>query len=141
MFVNDNGGPTTRNAVNESSNAPFRGSKCETLEGGIRVPMLLRWPGTIKAETTYSRPVATFDLTATAVAAAGADAKELDGVDLLPFLNGRTRGSPHEVLFWRSRTMSNNYAARVCDWKFVHATEALRPPVRSKPRHATRFST
>ena len=44
IFHNDNGGPTTRNAVNSSRNTPLRGSKCETFEGGIRVPLCLRNP-------------------------------------------------------------------------------------------------
>src|SRR6185369_15825618 len=64
-----------------------------------------------------------FDISATALAAAGAEASSIDGVDLLPFLNAKKSGSPHDALFWRSRTMSNNYGARQGDWKFVHSTE------------------
>lgn len=123
IFTNDNGGPTTRNAVNGSLNTPLRGSKCETFEGGIRVPMLMQWPGVIQAGTTYSKPAITFDISATALAAAGANSEGVDGVDLVPFVNGKTQGSPHEILFWRSRTMSNNYGARYGDWKYVHSTE------------------
>ncbi|MBM3335925.1 sulfatase-like hydrolase/transferase, partial [Candidatus Sumerlaeota bacterium] len=123
IFLSDNGGPTTRNAVNGSRNTPLRGSKCETFEGGIRVPMLAQWPGVIAAGATYRQPVISFDVSATALAAAGADATQIDGVDLLPFLTGLKSGAPHNALFWRSRTMSNNYGARQGDWKFVHSTE------------------
>jgi arylsulfatase A-like enzyme len=128
IFASDNGGPTTRNAVNGSTNAPLRGSKCETFEGGIRVPLLMQWPGVLAPGTTYSKPAITFDLGATALAAAGADSSQLDGADLVPFLAGKKPGVPHEILFWRSRTLSNNYAARQGDWKFVHSTEGDAAP-------------
>jgi arylsulfatase A-like enzyme len=134
IFTNDNGGPTTRNAVNGSQNTPLRGSKCETFEGGIRVPLLMQLPGVIAPGTTYTKPAITFDISATALAAAGADTAQLDGIDLLPFLAGKKTGAPHRVLFWRSRTMSNNYGARQGDWKFVHSTEGdAAPGPRQKP--------
>jgi arylsulfatase A-like enzyme len=122
VFSSDNGGPTTRNAVNGSRNTPLRGSKCETFEGGIRVPLLMQWPGKIQPASTYAQPVISFDISATALALADADASAIDGVDLLPFVNEQKSGAPHESLFWRSRTMSDNYAARQGDWKFVHST-------------------
>lgn len=128
VFTNDNGGPTTRNAINGSLNTPLRGSKCETFEGGIRVPMLMQWPGVIRAGTIYSKPAITFDISATALAAAGANSEGVDGVDLVPFITGKTQDSPHEVLFWRSRTMSNNYGARYGEWKYVHSTEGDASP-------------
>jgi arylsulfatase A-like enzyme/lysophospholipase L1-like esterase len=123
VFSSDNGGPTTRNAVNGSSNVPLRGSKCETWEGGIRVPLLMEWQGRIAAGSTYSQPVISFDISATALAAGQADSRRIDGIDLLPYLSGKQSGAPHEALFWRSRTMSNNYAVRQGAWKFVHSTE------------------
>ena len=128
FFFNDNGGPTTRNAPNASRNTPLRGSKGETFEGGIRVPMLMQWPGVLSPGTTYSQPVAGFDISATALAVAGADTRHCDGVDLLPFLSGKNKGSPHETLFWRSRTMGNNYAVRQGDWKVLHSTEGSDVP-------------
>jgi arylsulfatase A-like enzyme len=132
VFTNDNGGPTTRNAVNGSINTPLRGSKCETFEGGIRVPMLMQWPGVIAPGTTYSKPAISFDISATALVAAGADPSAIDGVDLLPFVKGDKSGAPHDILFWRSRTMSNNYGARQGDWKYVHSTEGDAAP---GPKH------
>lgn len=128
IFHNDNGGPTTRNAVNGSINAPFRGSKCETFEGGIRVPLLMRWPGRIAASSRYEQPVMTFDLSATALQLAGADAADIDGKDLMPYLDGKQNGRPHETLFWRCRTRNNNIAVRHGDWKYVYSTEGTEAP-------------
>ncbi|MBI5773337.1 MAG: sulfatase-like hydrolase/transferase [Verrucomicrobia bacterium] len=128
FFTSDNGGPTTRNAVNGSRNTPLRGSKCETFEGGIRVPLLARWPGVLAAGAVYRQPVISFDLAATTLALAGADAKGVEGVDLIPFLTAKKSGAPHDVLFWRNRTRSNNYGARQGDWKFVHSTEGDAEP-------------
>jgi arylsulfatase A-like enzyme len=128
VFHNDNGGPTTRNAVNGSRKTPLRGSKCETFEGGIRVPLLMQLPGVIEAGCVYREPVISIDITATAVALCGADATGLEGVDLVPFVTGRKVGSPHEALFWRCRTRSNNYGARQVDWKYVYSTEGAEQP-------------
>ena len=128
VFTNDNGGPTTRNAVNGSRNVPLRGSKCETFEGGIRVPLLVQFPGVLLPGMVYSEPVITFDITATALSAAGIEASGGDGVDLIPYLTGRKTGLPHEALFWRCRMRSNNYAARMGRWKFVHSTEGDATP-------------
>jgi arylsulfatase A-like enzyme len=128
IFHNDNGGPTTRNAPNASSNQPFRGSKCETFEGGIRVPTLLRWPGVIQPNSTYAKSVITFDLSATALELAKADSSKIDGVNLLPYITGRNTTEPHQALFWRSRTRSGNYAVLRGDWKYVHSTEGTQEP-------------
>ncbi|MCX7826246.1 MAG: sulfatase-like hydrolase/transferase [Verrucomicrobiae bacterium] len=128
FFHNDNGGPTTRNGVNGSRNTPLRGSKCETFEGGIRVPLLAQWPRVIKPGTVYRQPVITMDITATALAAADACGDTLDGVNLLPHLRGEKDGAPHEALFWRCRTRSNNFAARQGDWKMVWSTEGAEQP-------------
>jgi len=159
FFHNDNGGPTTRNAVNGSRNTPLRGSKCETFEGGIRVPLLVQWPGMIKAGMVYRQPVITMDIHATALAAAGvaaslrdanrpsttnasrSDAATLDGVNLLPYLNGEKAGAPHDALFWRCRTRSNNFAARQGDWKMVWSTEGdAVPGPKQKPARFMLFN-
>jgi len=128
IFTDDNGGPTTRSAVNGSRNFPLRGSKGETFEGGIRVPLLIAWHGRLAPDTVYRQPVITMDLTATLLAAAGADREDIEGVDLAPYVEGNQSGTPHEALYWRSRTTSNNYAARKADWMFVHSTEGADKP-------------
>lgn len=119
VFANDNGGPTlpgtTRNA---SSNAPLRGSKRTLLEGGIRVPLILAWPGRLTA-ATYSFPVMLADVTASLLKLAQVPSPGpalADGVDLLPYINGKRRDAPHQVLYWR---YGKQGAIRKGDYKLV----------------------
>lgn len=116
IFTNDNGGPTDKNA---SSNLPLSGTKSNHLEGGVRVPFLMKWPNKVKANTTYDYPVSTLDLLPTFFAAAGGDTKTIektDGVDLLPFLSNEKEGRPHEVLYWKKDVRGT---IRVGDWKMM----------------------
>jgi len=116
VFISDNGGPTMPGVtVNGSSNAPLRGSKRTTLEGGIRVPFVLSWPGRVPPGV-YDPPVIQLDATATALAAAGVTADKLDGVNLLPYLAGEQTGAPHEALFWR---FGEQMAIRMGNYKLV----------------------
>lgn len=118
-FISDNGGPTMPGVtVNSSRNDPLRGSKRTTLEGGIRVPFVVSWPGRVKPGV-FDQPVIQLDLTATALAVAGVKVEpewKLDGVDLLPFLSGGKSGSPHAALYWR---FGEQMAIRVGDYKLV----------------------
>jgi arylsulfatase A-like enzyme len=119
VFFSDNGGPTTQAGINGSNNAPLRGSKRQMWEGGIRVPFLASWSGRLAANTTYSHPIIQLDIAPTVLAAARVpmDRKaSFDGVNLLPFLTGRSRGVPHSALYWRLGAMM---AIRKGDWKLV----------------------
>src|SRR5437879_11529127 len=84
FFISDNGGPTMPGTtINASRNTPLRGSKRTTLEGGIRVPFIVSWPGHLRP-AVYSLPVIQLDLTATALAAAGVQPSpdwKLEGVN------------------------------------------------------------
>jgi arylsulfatase A-like enzyme len=105
-----------------SLNTPFSGKKGSSLEGGIRVPFIVQWRGTLPAGKTYERPVISLDVLPTALAAAGAKplaGSALDGVNLLPFLQGEP-GDPHAALFWRWRS---EQAVRQGDWKLVRGKE------------------
>ncbi len=114
FFLSDNGGPTRELT---SSNRPLRGEKGDMYEGGLRVPFLVQWKGTIPAGQTFRRPVWSLDILPTAAAAAGIDAPSAgDGVDLLPHLTGARDGCPHERLYWRQ---GNRAALRDGDWKLV----------------------
>ncbi|MEM7379789.1 MAG: sulfatase [Bacteroidota bacterium] len=116
VFTNDNGGPSDKNG---SSNLPLSGIKATHLEGGIRVPFIMKWPGKIEAGTVYDNPISTFDLLPTFFAAAGGDPealKDLDGVDLMPYLEGRKTGRPHDALFWKRDARA---AMRKGDWKLI----------------------
>lgn len=113
IFASDNGSALSR----PGSNAPFSGGKYSTMEGGIRMPFMMKWPGRIPAGMVFSKPVSTLDILPTAAAACGvptATAQALDGVDLLPFLTGNRAGAPHEALFWKLAAYS---AVRVGRWK------------------------
>ncbi|MBI5706127.1 MAG: sulfatase [Armatimonadetes bacterium] len=125
IFISDNGGPTPQTT---SSNGPLRGFKGQTWEGGIRVPMLVRWKEKLPAGKEFREPVIALDIVPTVLGAAGkpisADEK-LDGVNLLPFLTGGDKGAPHDLLYWR---FGQQYALREGDWKLVTAqgtTDAL----------------
>jgi arylsulfatase A-like enzyme len=119
VFFSDNGGPTTQAGINGSSNAPLRGSKRQTWEGGIRVPFLASWKGQLPANTTYSQPIIQLDIAPTVLAASRIPLDpnaSFDGVNLLPFLTDRITGAPHAALFWRLGAMM---AIRKGDWKLV----------------------
>ena len=117
IFHSDNGGPTS---LNTSLNTPLRGEKEQLWEGGIRVPFIVRWNGRLPAGLVYDRPVAQLDLFTTALAAAGVappDDRTIDGVNLIPYLDGTNPGEPHAALYWRSGSLS---AARNGNWKLVN---------------------
>lgn len=115
VFTNDNGGPTDRNA---SSNYPLSGTKSNHLEGGIRVPFLMRWLNNLPQNITYDLPISTLDLVPTFFSLAGGDAKALttDGVNLLPFVKGEKEEHPHEYLYWKKQARG---AVRSGDWKLL----------------------
>ncbi len=120
VFTNDNGGPSDKNA---SINDPLSGTKSNHLEGGIRVPFLMKWPGHIKKKSEYSNPIITLDLLPTFYAAAGGDSKalnDIDGVDLLPYLKGEKKEHPHEILYWKKETRA---VVRQGDWKLLRYSD------------------
>ncbi|MFN4805584.1 MAG: sulfatase [Akkermansiaceae bacterium] len=94
VFTSDNG------STNQSSQEPLRGNKGAYYEGGIREPMIVRWPAAVKPGTTCDVPVINVDLFPTFLAAAGAKTdKQLDGESLLPLL--KQEGSfKRESIFW-----------------------------------------
>jgi arylsulfatase A-like enzyme len=125
FFLSDNGGPTNKYAVNGSINAPLRGSKGDTWEGGIRVPMIAQWKGRLPEGAEYHRPVIQLDIAATALSAAGVKpAAKPDGVNLMPFLTGKSRSDPHRALYWRFGELM---AIREGDWKAVRTWDNSQP--------------
>jgi arylsulfatase A-like enzyme len=126
FFFSDNGGPTMPGTtINGASNAPLRGSKRQTYEGGIRVPFIIRWKGRLPEGRVDRRPIVQLDVFPTALAAAGVavdPAWKLDGVNLLPYLaaDGDASRPPHDALYWR---LGGMMAIRKGDWKAVKTTE------------------
>jgi L-ascorbate metabolism protein UlaG (beta-lactamase superfamily) len=113
IFTSDNGGEWL------SRNAPLFHRKSTLWEGGIGVPLLMRWPGRITPGTTSPQVGITMDLTATILRAAGAAAPaDAEGIDLLPHLEqGR---SIERTLFWRISTPARTQkAARRGRWKYL----------------------
>ena len=102
IFFSDNGGVEW---YNFSDNGPLRGIKGDFFEGGIRVPFVMQWPKKIRAGIKYDKPIIALDIFATVASAAKAEKyikNKIDGVNLLPYLNGDKNESPHEYLYWKN---------------------------------------
>jgi arylsulfatase A-like enzyme len=128
IFTSDNGG-TTR----ATDNSPLREGKGFLHEGGIRVPMIVRWPGVTRPGTKVDVPVISHDVYPTVlemVAGAGVpDGPDLDGKSLVPLLTGQG-GLEREVLYWyyphySPQAKAPGAAIRVGDWKLI---ETYDPP-------------
>lgn len=129
ILTSDNGGDTS--SKNAAHNLPLRGGKTQVYEGGIRVPLLMRWPDRIPAGSVYHQPVSTLDILPTCIAATGRTipkAWQIDGVDLLPHVTGQNENPPHPMLFWRVETDGQPQSEEVFDglravrwgnWKLV----------------------
>lgn len=126
FYIGDNGAPLKIHKLDApgggpgwdgSLNEPMNGEKGMLSEGGMRVPFVVAWPGTIPGGQVYEHPVISLDVAATSVALAGLpEDKTLDGVNLVPFLKGEKKGAPHESLQWRWISQT---AIREGDWKFL----------------------
>lgn len=116
VFTNDNGGERF------SVNAPLAHRKETLWEGGIRVPCLARWPSQIPAARVSNQPMITMDWTATILAATGTAppaGRQLDGLNLLPALQGRASRIAR-TFFWRVvRDMRKQKAVRRGKWKML----------------------
>jgi arylsulfatase A-like enzyme len=114
VFTSDNGGERFSNIW------PFSGMKDELLEGGIRIPSIVRWPGRIAAGSVSEQVMLTMDWVPTLLAAAGTSpdaAYPSDGEDLGPILTGRAAPHPRK-LHWRYKVGSQR-AVRDGDWKYL----------------------
>ncbi len=124
IFMNDNGGDCCDTDPNFSSNSPLRNGKGSQYEGGLRVPMIIAGAGVSPAAagTLFTSPVQSIDVLPTAFAAGGGvfqPGETIDGVNLIPFINGETADVPHESLFIR-RASNNQSGVRVGDWKLMY---------------------
>lgn len=97
------------------SNAPYQGGKIRMTEGGLRVPMLARWPGRLEVATTEVAMVSSLDVVPTILDAVGAAPGDLDGTTWLPWLRGDD-GVPHDQLVWR---LGSVQAIRAGDDKLI----------------------
>jgi arylsulfatase A-like enzyme len=116
IFTSDNGGERF------SYEWPFSGKKGDLLEGGIRVPAIVRWAGVTPANQVSRQMAITMDWTATILAATGttpAAGHPLDGIDLLPVITGQ-RPPQERTFFWR---ISDQDAVRQGKWKYLRNGE------------------
>lgn len=126
IFASDNGGndyETSAGFRTVTHNGGLRGCKFMCWEGGIRVPLILRWPGHLPKGAIYTKPVNLVDLYATIAAAAGAaipEGRKLDAVNLLPFVEGRDPGTPHNVIHACNARGGQQWSVRQGDWKLVN---------------------
>ncbi len=128
IFTSDNGPNTGKGG----SAGPLKGGKGSTLEGGVRVPFVARWPGTIPAGTESDEPITGMDLLPTLTKLTGGgvpDDRVIDGKDIWPLLAAKPGAkSPHKAIYYlRGRGVQG---IRIGDWKYRVATE--KPPKEKK---------
>ena len=123
IFFSSDNGPHQEGGVDPKffgSSGPLRGIKRDLYEGGIRVPMIVRWPGRIKAGSTNAQVWAFWDFLPTAAEIAGVKPpKDIDGISMLPTLLGTRQTNQHEFLYWEFHERGFQQAARMRDWKAV----------------------
>ncbi|MDD2893229.1 MAG: sulfatase-like hydrolase/transferase [Halothiobacillaceae bacterium] len=129
FFVGDNGAPTgmgeqdipisVDSAWDGSINAPWIGEKGMLSEGGIRTPFIFQWKKSIPKGLVFDQPVNILDAVSTIMTAAGKpDSTAFDGVDLVPYLNNKTKALELNArpLYWR---FWNQSAIRKGQWKYM----------------------
>jgi arylsulfatase A-like enzyme len=130
VFTSDNGPHTEGGADPEyfDSNGPLKGTKRDLYEGGIRVPMIVKWPAKIEANTKSEHISAFWDIFPTFAEIAGAEVSDgLDGISFLPTLTAEGEQENHEYLYWEFHERGGRQAIRRGDWKAVKY-EVLKNP-------------
>ncbi len=122
FFTSDNG-PHAEGGVDPKfhhSSGPLRGIKRDLYEGGIRVPMIVRWPAQIKPGQVSDFAWAQWDFLPTAADIAMVKPpKAIDGISVYPLLTGQTQTNRHDFFYWEFHERGFQQAARMGDWKAV----------------------
>ena len=129
IFTSDNGGLATAEG-SPTCNAPLAEGKGWQYEGGVREPLIVRWPGVVEPGTTCDVPVTSTDFYPTLLDAAGLDPRpdqHVDGVSLMPLLRGEDR-LDREAIFWHYPHYSNQGGSPACSvragrWKLIEFFE------------------
>jgi arylsulfatase A-like enzyme len=120
FFASDNG-PHKEGGVDPKffkSGGPLRGIKRDLYEGGIRVPLIARWPGKIKSGQTSSQVCAFWDFLPTVADLTRTKVPgNLDGISILPTLLGQPQTNQHAFLYWEFHERGSQQAVRMGDWK------------------------
>lgn len=122
IFTSDNGPHEEGGADPDyfESNGPLKGIKRDLYEGGIRVPMIVSWPGKIKPDSKSDHVSAFWDVFPTVSEIAGIEAPDnLDGISFLPTLLGTEQQKEHEYLYWEFHEKGGRQAVRKENWKAV----------------------
>jgi arylsulfatase A len=131
VFTSDNGATFDIGGAPTAffgSHGGLRGHKTNLYEGGIRVPMLARWPGRIKAGTTSDHVGANWDMWATFAELAGGSAPAgTDGISIVPTLLGRAGQKTHDALYWEFHARGASQAVRTGKWKGIRQGIAKLP--------------
>jgi len=123
VFTSDNG-PHREGGANPDyfrSYGQFRGVKRDLYEGGIRLPMIVRLPGTIRAGSTSDEMTTMWDMLPTFADVAKVDVseKDLDGISILPTLTGKGSQAHHDELYWEFHENGGTIAVRKGEWKLI----------------------
>ena len=128
VFTSDNG-PWAGQGEQSGSAGKLKGSKMTTWEGGVRVPMIMKWKNVIPASKIYSEITGIIDMAPTIAAAAGAsmpDDRVIDGKNLLPYiLDQKNTKIPHDIYYHYAGTWLQ--AVRSGKWKLHFARPEVRP--------------
>ncbi|HJU63357.1 MAG TPA: arylsulfatase, partial [Candidatus Binatia bacterium] len=123
IFFSSDNGPHKEGGVDSEffkSSGPLRGIKRDLYEGGIRVPMIVRWPDKVKAGTVSDQVWTFWDFLPTAAEIARTNAPpNIDGISILPTLLGQKQTNQYQFLYWEFHEKGSKQAVRMGDWKAV----------------------
>lgn len=130
IFTSDNG--PHKEGGNEpdffNSNGIFRGYKRDLYEGGIRVPMIVKWPGVVEAGSTSEHVSAFWDFLPTFADILGKKTlNKVNGISFLPSLKGAKEQKQHDFLYWEFHELGGRQAIRKGDWKAVRYNVKINP--------------
>lgn len=115
-----------------NSNGPLKGHKRDLYEGGVRAPLIARWPGKVPARTESDLISAHWDMLPTFCELAGTDVpNQIDGISMVNTLLGKSEQQQHEYLYWEFYERGGKRAVRFGDWKAVqlNLNKQKDPPV------------
>ena len=130
IFTSDNGAHQEGGADPDffDSNGPFRGHKRDLFEGGVHVPMMAYWPGTIEAGSESDHISAFWDIVPTFAELTGVKPPEHpDGISMLPALLGKGAQKEHKYLYWEFHERGGRVAVRMGRWKGVRYNVRKQP--------------
>lgn len=130
IFTSDNGCHLEAGADPDffDSNGPFRGYKRDLYEGGIHVPAIAWWPGTVEAGANSDHVSAFWDMFPTFAELTGGNAPEgIDGISMVPVLTGKGKQEEHERLYWEFHEKGGRVALREGNWKAVRYNVSKEP--------------